>query len=123
MELLELILTAAQKKVQEKMQEKAQKTANPASAQILKLRDSMRKNGFKEYEFIANRGCCQICAQLNNKHFPIAKLKIGVNAPPMHKKCRCSIAAYQDQDDYEAWLNFISKGGTTAQWNKKKKHK
>lgn len=77
------------------------------SKQILSQRDSFRKNGFKEYEFIANRDCCAVCAALNGKHFPISKLKIGTNAPPMHEGCKCSIAAYENDDDYEAWLNSL----------------
>lgn len=79
------------------------------SKQILKQRDSLQRNGFKEYEFIANRGCCAACAALNGKHFPISKLKIGVTAPPMHDGCRCSIAAYEDDADYEAWLKSLAK--------------
>lgn len=77
------------------------------SKQILLQRDSIRKNGFSEYEFIANRNCCEICARLNGKHFPISALKIGVNAPPMHEGCKCSIAAYEDRQAYEDWLNSL----------------
>ena len=87
------------------------------SKQILAQRDSILKNGFTEYIFIANSGCCESCSKLNNKHFPVSELKIGVNAPPMHDKCRCSIAAWEDDEEYEAWLDFLSKGGTTKQWN------
>lgn len=75
------------------------------SKEILKQRDSIRKNGFKEYVFIANRNCCPSCGALNGQHFPISKLKIGVNAPPMHEKCSCSIAAWEDDGEYEAWLS------------------
>ena len=77
------------------------------SKQILLQRDSIRKNGFKEYEFITNRNCCEVCARLNGKHFPISALKIGVNAPPMHEGCSCSIAAYEDRQAYEDWLNSL----------------
>lgn len=79
------------------------------SKQILSARDNMLRNGFAEYEFIANSDCCSICARLNGRHFPISKLKIGVNAPPMHEGCRCSVAAYEDDAEYEAWLDDISK--------------
>ena len=67
----------------------------------------MLKNGFKEYTVIANSSCCDICAKLNGKHFAIKDLKIGVNAPPMHEKCSCSIAAYEDSQEYEEWLNNL----------------
>ena len=93
------------------------------SKQILAQRDGLIKNGFEKYEFIANRGCCDICAKLDGKHFSISKMKIGVNAPPMHEGCSCSIAAYEDEEEYEAWLNHLEKGGTTASWKKAKKKK
>lgn len=40
------------------------------------------------------------------------------NAPPMHPHCRCSTSAYEDSEEYEAWLDFLDKGGTTVEWNK-----
>lgn len=76
-----------------------------ATAQIIAQRDSMIKNGFDEYEFIANSGCCEVCGKLNGRHFPISEFKIGVNAPPMHEGCSCSIAAHSDREEYEKWLN------------------
>ncbi len=82
------------------------------SKQIIALRDNIHKNGCDEYEYIANRNCCNICAALNGKHFPLSELKIGVNAPPMHEGCSCSIAGYIDRSEREAWLDFVSKGGT-----------
>lgn len=75
------------------------------SKQILAARDNMLKNGFTEYEFIANHDCCSVCARLNGKHFPIAKLEIGVNAPPMHDGCKCSVSSYENDSEYEAWLD------------------
>ena len=76
-----------------------------AAEQIMIQRDNLKKQGFKEYEFIANRQCCEICGKLNGKHFPLSRLNIGVNAPPMHEGCCCSIAAYSDSKEYEDWLN------------------
>jgi SPP1 gp7 family putative phage head morphogenesis protein len=93
------------------------------SRQILRQRDGLLKNGFTEYEYVANRDCCAFCAALNRKHFPISSLKIGVNAPPMHDGCRCSISSYADDREYESWLNFLANGGTTAEWEKAKKKK
>ena len=78
-----------------------------AADQIIAQRDSFVRNGFKKYTFIANRGCCNVCGELNGKHFPVKKLQIGVNAPPMHEGCRCSIAAYSDRKEYEEWLNSL----------------
>ena len=75
------------------------------SKQIIAQRDSIKRNDFNEYEFIANKDCCEICAALNGKHFFISDLKIGVNAPPMHEGCKCSITAYEDDEAYNEWLN------------------
>jgi hypothetical protein len=44
----------------------------------------------------------------------------GENAPPMHPFCRCSTAAYSDRAEYEEWLDFLDKGGTTEEYNKQK---
>lgn len=47
-------------------------------------KQSFERNGFKKYEFIVNGGCCSICAGLSGKHFDVAKMMPGENAPPMH---------------------------------------
>lgn len=73
---------------------KPDRSVEGISKVILSQRDQIIKNGFNEFEFIANSGCCEVCAKLNGKHFPISAFKIGVNAPPMHDECRCAIAAY-----------------------------
>ena len=44
----------------------------------------------------------------------------GKNAPPMHPNCRCSASAYEDDAEYEAWLDFLDKGGTTEEWEARK---
>lgn len=77
--------------------------------QIIKQRDNIKKNGYKHYEFIANKNCCDVCAKLNGKHFNISKLEIGVNAPPMHDGCKCSISAWENNKEYEAWLDSLDK--------------
>lgn len=102
---------------------KPDRSIDGISKRILAARDSLIRNGCTEYEFMANRDCCSVCARLNGKHFPIEKLKIGVNAPPMHEECRCAIAPYVDRREYERWLNFTANGGTTAEWEKLKKKK
>jgi hypothetical protein len=37
----------------------------------------------------------------------------------MHPNCRCSTSAYEDSDEYEAWLDYLESGGTTEDWKKK----
>lgn len=91
-----------------------------ARVQTEAQKQSFERNGFEEYEFIVNTGCCPICAGLNGKHFKVEKMQPGLNAPPMHPHCRCSTAAWSDDSEYEAWLDYLDKGGTTEQWNKLK---
>ena len=83
-------------------------------------KQAFERNGFDEYEFIVNGGCCEICEGLKGKHFKVAKMRPGENAPPMHPHCRCSTAAYSDRKEYEEWLDFLDKGGTTEGYNEQK---
>ena len=92
------------KKEQDK---KPARSVELASKQIMSARNDVKKNGFTEYVFLANSDCCEVCRNLHNKPFKISKLKIGVNAPPMHEGCRCSIAAHSDRKKYEKWLNSL----------------
>ena len=86
-------------------------------------KQAFERNGFDEYEFIVNGGCCEICEALKGKHFKVEKMMPGENAPPMHPHCRCSTAAYSDRKEYEEWLDFLEKGGTTEEFNKLKAQK
>ena len=99
-----------------------------ARVQTEAQKQSFERNGFDMYEFICNfhaskHGTCDICKGLNGKHFKVQDMMPGENAPPMHPHCRCSTAAWVDDDDYEAWLDYLSKGGTTEEWNKIKNSK
>ena len=72
------------------------------------------------YVFIVNGGCCPICEEVAKKNSGVYKVKMmmpGRNAPPMHPHCRCSTAAHSSRADYDAWLNYLEQGGTTAKWN------
>lgn len=91
-----------------------------ARVQTEAQKQSFERNGFDEYVFIVNGGCCPICEALSGKHFKVAKMMPGENAPPMHPHCRCSTAAYSDRKEYDEWLDFLSKGGTTEEYNKQK---
>ena len=90
-----------------------------ARVQTEAQRQSFLANGFEEYTFHVNRGCCSACADLDGKHFKIKDMMPGKNAPPMHPNCRCSVSAYEDDTEYEAWLDFLDKGGTTEEWERR----
>ena len=89
-----------------------------ARVQTEAQKQSFERNGFEEYEFIVNGGCCPICQALSGKHFKVEKMMPGENAPPMHPNCRCSTAAYSDREEYEEWLNHLANGGTTEEFEK-----
>lgn len=84
---------------------------------------SFERNGYEQYTFICNDGACPVCRNLNGKHFKVSEMMPGKNAPPAHPRCRCSTAAYSDRTEYEEWLAFLEKGGTTEEYNKVKKKK
>lgn len=88
-----------------------------ARVQTEAQKQSFLKNGFTEYTFHANHGCCAACSALDGKHFQVKDMLPGKNAPPMHPNCRCSTSAYEDSEEYEAWLDFLEQGGTTEEWN------
>ena len=86
-------------------------------------KQSFERNGFEYYEYIACRkgDACNVCKALDGKHFKVKDMMPGENAPPMHPMCHCSIAAWEDNEEYEDRLDFLDKGGTTAEWKKLKK--
>ena len=81
-----------------------------ARVQTEAQKQSFVRNGFEEYEFVVNSGCCPICEGLKGKHFKVSKMMPGENAPPMHPHCRCSTAAWEDSKEYEDWLDFLDNG-------------
>ena len=92
-----------------------------ARVQTEAQKQSFKRNGFTLYEFIANSGCCDICQEKDGKHFKVENMMPGENAAPMHPNCRCSVAPWEDDAEYEAWLDYLANGGTTVAWNKRKR--
>lgn len=91
-----------------------------ARVQVDSQLKSLTKNGFTKYQFIVNSGCCDICqavAKKNDGIYNISDAMPGDNAPPIHPHCRCSVASYEDDEEYEAWLDNLAAGGTTESWN------
>ena len=76
------------------------------------------ENGFDEYEYIAcgSSDVCDTCKLMDGKVFKVKDMMPGLNAPPMHPRCHCSTAPSVDRKDYDEWLNYLEKGGTTAEW-------
>ena len=65
---------------------------------------SFKEYGYEEYEFIAEDDArtCSICSQMDGKHFKVDEMMPGENAPPMHPRCRCSVAAYVGRAEIES---------------------
>ena len=83
-------------------------------------KQSYIRNGFDEYEFIAEPTACPICRSLDGKHFKVSKMMPGENAHPMHPNCHCSTAAYMDDKEYREWLDGYSKHGMNFEtWKKR----
>ena len=89
-----------------------------ARVQTEAQKHSYLRNGFEEYTYVAcgNADVCERCQALDGRHFRVQDMMPGTNAPPMHPRCHCSTAAYADSEEYEKWLNFLDKGGTTEEW-------
>ena len=84
---------------------------------------SLIRNGYEEYRFLAQNSACSVCAALHGKHFKVADMKIGVNAPPMHPNCHCSVSAYMDRAEFDEWLeeeNRRMHERDTAEWERRK---
>ena len=96
-----------------------------ARVQTEAQKQSFEKNGFSQYRFIVNGGCCDKCraiASHNAGIYDLKDMRPGENASPVHPHCRCSCAAYEDSNEYEAWLDYLDKGGTTISWNEYRKN-
>ncbi|MDD4372248.1 MAG: minor capsid protein [Anaerostipes sp.] len=91
-----------------------------ARVQTEAQKQSFEKNGFTKYQFLAIGSACGVCKAIDGKHFDVKDMMPGENAPPMHPNCRCSVSAWEDSKEYEEWLDYLDKGGTTEEWNKLK---
>lgn len=84
-----------------------------ARVQTEAQKQSFIRNGFEEYEYVAcsKTDICSVCQALDGKHFKIEDMMPGTNAPPMHPRCHCSVAAYMDDEAYEEWINSYKEHG------------
>ena len=79
-------------------------------------RQAMTAAGVIYYEYMAlGANPCADCADLDGQTFPVADMKPGQNAPPMHPFCHCATGAASNPN-YDAWLNFLEQGGTTEEF-------
>lgn len=61
--------------------------------------EMLRDNGFTHMIYVTETGACPVCAPLENKAIPIDEIQIGVNQPPMHPNCYCSMYGHIEMED------------------------
>lgn len=61
--------------------------------------EMLKDNGFTHMIYVTEPGACEICAPLENKAIPIEDIEIGMNQPPMHPNCYCSMYGHIEMVD------------------------
>lgn len=94
-----------------------------ARVQIAAQQKSYEANGFDEYEYITCGigDACDTCRALDGKIFPIKRMNIGDNAPPMHPNCHCSTGPHMDRKIYNEWLDGLANGKHSLRFDEYKK--
>lgn len=104
-------------------------TTELARVQVQAQMESMIEAGFDQYTFITNPNCCNECRALNGKHFSLQKDKRAGRIPPIHPNCRCTTAAYVDEDtdddfdevEFDKWSESYDEHGLSwEEWKEKK---
>ena len=72
--------------------------------------------GVEEFEFVSTLDgtTCELCGEMDGKHFPIKDMVIGVNAPPMHPGCGCSTCPYFDDEFTDGLRASRNEAGETV---------
>ena len=103
-------------------------TTELARVQVQAQMESMIEAGFDQYTFITNPNCCNECRALNGKHFSLQKDKRAGRIPPIHPNCRCTTAAYVDEDTdddfdevaFDKWSESYDEHGLSwEEWKQK----
>jgi len=64
-----------------------------ARVQTSAQKQAFVEDGIQKYIFVTvGAGACDICAAMDGKVFNVADMMPGLNAAPMHPRCRCSAA-------------------------------
>ena len=80
--------------------------------------DSYKQSGVEKYVYMAvNPRACPICREIDGNVYNVADAEPAKNAPPMHPRCHCTTAPYVDESEYNMWLEWLNKGGSTSEWN------
>ena len=80
---------------------------------------SYREMGIQEYTFLG--GGCEICMELNGQSFPLDEAEPGLNLPPIHPNCKCTIKAKAKIDLFKdrEGVNPLESNPKYEEWKKK----
>ena len=93
-----------------KNQAEALMTTELRRVQTAAAKDSYIKNEYEDYQFLTTnpKGPCDECKKLEGRHFKVKDMMVGENAPPMHPRCHCTTAPWQDEEEFYKWLDSFS---------------
>lgn len=102
------------------MKKKLKKERNYLSIQ--KRLSSFHKLGIKEYTFLGDG--CDVCSSLNGKSFLVKDAKVGINLPPMHLGCKCTIVGKTDIDLFKdrGGINSLQNNPKFEEWKRKQQN-
>lgn len=80
---------------------------------------SYREMGIAEYTFLG--GGCDDCLALNGQDFPVDEAEPGLNLPPIHPNCKCTIKAKAKMDLFKdrKGVNPLKDNPKFEEWKKK----
>lgn len=80
---------------------------------------SYQEMGIAEYEFLG--GGCDICQALNGQCYLITEAEPGLNLPPVHPNCKCTIRAKARRDMFKnrEGANPLKDNPEFGEWKKK----
>ena len=90
-----------------KKQAEALMTTELRRVQTAAAKDSYIRNEYEDYQFLSTnpKGPCDECKKLEGRHFKVKDMMVGENAPPMHPRCHCTTAPWQDEEEFYKWLD------------------
>lgn len=79
---------------------------------------SYREMGITEYTFLG--GGCDDCLALNGQDFPVDEAEPGLNLPPIHPNCKCTIKAKAKRDLFKdrEGVNPLEDNPKFEEWKK-----
>ena len=80
---------------------------------------SYREMGIEKYTFLG--GGCGVCSGLNGQSFPLDEAEPGLNLPPIHPNCKCTIVPKTGIDLFKdrEGVNPLKENPKFEQWKKK----